>query len=161
VTGWEVFDDAVKIGLGAAIGLLGARFAHAREWRKQRKIRRIGMLESIAKDFEIAHQTLIDLSLDVKTSQAKLQKPPSPEEAGRIVRSQFNAVESKLQILDYAGCVDRLKNYAHAASDFTEVMIVEGSGAEEQFKISRGKLHKARAEFYYALRTEYQKSETA
>ena len=53
MTAWEVLDDAVKIGIGAIIGLVGARFAHTREWRTQRKARRIDTLESIAKDFEI------------------------------------------------------------------------------------------------------------
>jgi hypothetical protein len=161
VTFWEVLDDAVKIGLGAAIGLLAARFAHVRDWRKQRKIRRIDTLEAIAKDFEIAHQTLIDLSVDVRTAQVKLQKPPSPKEAGRTVRSQLSSVESRLQILGYAECVGSLKNYSHATSDFTKAMIAEGSGAEDQFTTSKGELYKARAEFYCALRNEYQKSEAA
>jgi hypothetical protein len=56
MTGWEVLDDTAKIGLGAAIGLLGAKLAHAREWKKEKSNRRIATLEKITEDFEKAHK---------------------------------------------------------------------------------------------------------
>jgi predicted metal-dependent hydrolase len=159
VTAWEVIDDAVKIGIGAIIGLVGARFAHTREWRTQRKARRIETLENIAKDFEDAHRALDDLSVEVRTRQIKLQKLPSPKEAAMVVRSRINSVESRLQLLGYKECVSRVRKYWNAASNFTAAMVEEGSGAEEKFAESKRTLWTAREEFYAALRAEYQSSE--
>jgi hypothetical protein len=159
VTAWEVVDDAVKIGIGAVIGLVGARFAHAREWHTQRKARRIDTLENIAKDFENAHNAVNDLSVEVRTRRIRGQKLPSPREAGTVVRSQINSVESRLQLLGYEECVSRVRKYWNAAGKFTAAMVEEGSGAEEIFTESKRELWKARDEFYAALRAEYQSSE--
>lgn len=159
MTGWQVLDDVVKIGLGAALGLLGAWFADMRAWRKQRNARRIDTLESIAKDFEIAHQALIDLSVDVRARRVKLEALPSPKEAGIIFRGQINSVESRLQLLSYPQCVASLKKYSDASHDFMPAMIAEGSGAEESFRAAMGKLLTARAEFYCAMREQYAVSE--
>jgi hypothetical protein len=65
MTGLEILDDAVKIGLGAAIGLVGAKLSHAREWQTERSNRRIATLEKITEDFEKAHQGRIAVARSV------------------------------------------------------------------------------------------------
>src|SRR5439155_9026286 len=65
MTGLEILDDAVKIGLGAVIGLVGAKLSHVREWQTERSNRRIATLEKITEDFEKAHQGRIAVARSV------------------------------------------------------------------------------------------------
>ncbi len=62
MTGLEILDDAVKIGLGAAIGLVGAKLSHAREWQTERSSRRIATLEKTA--FDLAAVAIIYWNLE-------------------------------------------------------------------------------------------------
>jgi hypothetical protein len=158
---WDVVGDIVKIGLGAAIGLIGAKFADARQWNKQRKARRIDTLESIAKDFEAAHQAVLKFAGEVQSRRSILQHPPSFDETETVLRTSINSVESRLQLLGYSTCVERLMNYSSAVNDFVQATNAEGSDTLERLTECRRKLWDNRDSFYATLRSQYEASERA
>jgi hypothetical protein len=125
MTGWEVLDDAAKIGLGAAIGLLGAKLAYAREWKKEKSNRRIATLEKITEDFEKAHQAIIDLSVEMKTSAIRGQPwLPSSGEVGKLVRGQISSVEARLALIGLKTCSESVQRYYEQVRSTFEVLRV-------------------------------------
>ena len=60
VTALEVLDDVVKIGLGAAIGLVGAFITRKHDREKERARRRSDAIERISADFEAAHAVVTE-----------------------------------------------------------------------------------------------------
>jgi hypothetical protein len=156
MTGWEVLGDAVKIGLGAAIGLLGAKLAHAREWKKEKSNRRIATLEKITEDFEKAHQAIIDHSVEIKTQEIRGQ-PHLPEsgEVGKLVRGQINSVDARLALLGLKTCSESVQRYYKQLRSTFDTIRVPGEERDNELR----NLHQARNDFYALMQAEYERAQ--
>jgi hypothetical protein len=156
MSGWQVvLDDAVKIGLGAMIGLLGARLAHAREWKKEKSNLRIATLEKITEDFERAHQAVIDRSVEVKLAEIRGRPVPNSEEVGKLVRGQINSVDARLALLGLKACSESMQRYYSQLRTTFGKLPEPGEERDNELKA----LHKARNDFYALMQSEYEKAQ--
>jgi hypothetical protein len=155
MTGWEILDDAVKIGLGAAIGLFGAKLAYAREWQKEISNRRIATLEKITEDFEKAHQAIVDFSVQIKTCEVRGQRGPDSTELGKLVRGQISSVDARLALLGLKACSEGMRQYYEQIQNTFGKLPQPG---EERDNALRA-LNKARHDFYGLMQTEYAKAQ--
>jgi alkylation response protein AidB-like acyl-CoA dehydrogenase len=128
--GWEVLGDAVKIGLGASIGLLGAKWQYKREWEKEQKVRRINALESVTADFERVMGEIVEMSVEIELSRLHLQTLPDASEAGKLIRQKLAGVESRLALMGMKEAARAIPHYREKFNEVVKAMLPEASEAE-------------------------------
>jgi hypothetical protein len=154
----DVIDDAIKIGLGALIGLWGARLHYGRERRKEKSDRQIVAIQKIGEDFMAAHTAAIDLSVEVRTAIVQLRRHPSSADAGKLIRAQILSTESRLAVLGLEQCQQALWNYYANLKNLFEKM----SGTNDQaIQEAARALQETEKTFFEQLHEEHKRSEAA
>jgi hypothetical protein len=158
MTTLDVIDDAIKIGLGALIGLWGARLHYGREHRKEKSDRQIVAIQKIGEDFMAAHTAAIDLSVEVRTAILQLRPHPIPAEAGKLIRGQILSSEARLAVLGLTQCQQALWNYyERLRSLFAKMSTTDDQAIAEEAKA----LQEAENTFFQQLHEEHKRSEAA
>ena len=115
MTGWEVADTAVKIGLGSAITAIATIIAvwisRSTELKKERRRRRQDALERISEDFESAHSaTCLVIAAFVDLTRQLPENSPK----GDFSRVQLEEFERRLSAFTEAkGKLSRVEGWSH------------------------------------------------
>ena len=158
ITLLDLLDDALKLGLGAALGLIGAKLAADREWRKDKNSRRINSLETIAKDLGLGYQAVLDFSVEVKRCLNESEKPPTRHKTEMLYRSLMIGVDSKLNLLGYKDAIRCVHDYQAEVSNF--IYEVQNNALNEaKVRAALRRVDTAKEHFFDALRAEYQRAE--
>ena len=134
MTGWEVADTAVKIGLGSAITAIATIVAvwvsRSTELKKDRRQRRQDALEKISEDFESAHAaTCLVIAAFVHLTRQLPENSPK----GELSRVKLEEFERRLSAFTEAkGKLSRVEGWSHmirikqATSEVEEYMEIVG-----------------------------------
>lgn len=122
----DIADTAVKVGLGACIGGLGAillaSIQHQHELKRILFQRRSDMLERITEDFEEEHNTVIEwYGIQCAAIKARQRNEPftdvittAVEKGEKKLREQgtvLHRLEGRLQLLGLGGCALAIADY--------------------------------------------------
>jgi hypothetical protein len=120
-TGLDVLADAVKIGLGATVALIGTTLARRDEWKKDRLRNRLQAIERVGEEFDAGFHKFADYMTDALAKKAldiRVDTPLELLEEGR--RGLFRA-EALLMIMGAKEACAAIHAYGHtmrAAIDF-------------------------------------------
>jgi hypothetical protein len=155
----EVADDAIKIGLGAAIALIGSLMTSDRDWVRDTKKRRLDSLEAVAADFEIAFQSWLSMSRAYESNKRAGRPSSGLSELNQTTRNQITSVESRLRLFGYADCVAALNDFRIKLMTAMGVLIAEGPEAVSTKQEANSALAESRQHFYMQMRLAYQNAE--
>lgn len=173
MTKLEVFDTAVKIGLGAALtgifSFLLARRDHSHELDKEVMRRRQDLLERISSDFEAFHQVVIEIYTAHATHRNSLEalkiepgKGPVNDKLHEAISrltpalKHCHTLEGQLMLLGMSEAASRLMSYRLAVTDLQSLPGLFGSGpSAEEFKKMTNACAVLRNEFYAILQKFY------
>lgn len=119
VTGLEIIDTAVKIGLGGlitgAFGFLLARISYRNDLGKEFAKRRRDSLEALAAQFLKTHKRLDELSFQT-SDQGSVSRSETWDKYVSATRDEFSDVESQLLLLGERDAADALVAYIRTAN---------------------------------------------
>src|SRR5262249_22073542 len=133
MTGLELVDTAIKIGLGALIGggfaLLSAGRQHKYELERERMKRRERVLEKIAEEFELAYQAL-SVKYERTLGLAKVvggtpKYRPNAQEclSGVSDFPRLHVIESRLLLLGMRAEADMIMRLRQIAGEFEKIAL--------------------------------------
>jgi hypothetical protein len=171
ITKLEILDTAVKVGLGAAISVLGsyfvAKLTHERTVAKERSERRRALLETVAEQVaSFAQATLKHWGVVVNWIQYPSASEFTTEmRADLAVRlAEFNesfkevtSAESKLSLLGEIDCESLLRDYANSAVPFREDIVAKRDLTVEELDTYHDKLQEKHDAFFAELSKVYKK----
>ncbi|EPM6352512.1 hypothetical protein CGG83_10785 [Vibrio parahaemolyticus] len=174
ITYMEILDTAVKIGLGALISGVTTwkitQLQHKNDDEKQRRIRKLESLESVAEQVEVfSHDSMVYWARIVdytrrKNSGSKLSDDFLKElnEARTNLDSSYknlNSAESKLLLLGLSDSQQSLRTFGEAVSSFyAEVYIGDHGKSLDEVKLWREDILENRKIFFKKLNLAYVKS---
>lgn len=144
VSGYDIIDTAVKIGLGALIGggvtLLQSTITHRRELEKDLVRRRMDWLQEIVVDFAKAHRKFVDYFVATnKLSQVIKQGTLSTDKEGQKLFETIESskdmaydlklVEARLRLLGEDEAADIVAEYAGKLVELDKKYQISDGGA--------------------------------
>lgn len=170
MTGLDVLDSAVKIGLGALIaGLSGLHLSkaqHANSLQKARIEREFQLLKDVAEKverFTTASLRYWALVADWHRKRARTPeaaKPQQLEEAGKglfDIFSEVTSAEALLLLMGHEDAQIELRKYGDLVASFRRsTSVPEPLISQEQFEDFRLSFLRARSEFFNLLSKKYQ-----
>lgn len=174
ISGLEIIDSAVKIGLGAILaGLSGiaiARLNHDREAMKAREGRRRELLEKVAENVEIfSHAWLRHWALVIESVRFMTRGKEMPQDrrefGEQTRRDAFEAAkflstaEAHLLLLGEEKAQQLLREYGEEANEMFRKMAIGVTGVTEDGLLEyREKMLTDRQRFYNALSAAYSRN---
>ncbi|WP_122613614.1 hypothetical protein [Pseudomonas viridiflava] len=173
MTGLEVLDSAVKIGLGALIAGLSTFFIgsrqHVRELEKERIKREFEVLKQTAEQIELfTHVALKYWALIVEWGRFRRTDRPVPESRANALEAciselfssfkEMSNAEAKLLLLGYKSAQVKSRIYGELVTSFRREVNRDSSPlTEDQAQAWRTRLLGAREELFDELSSCYRK----
>ncbi|BBL88996.1 hypothetical protein VroAM7_16490 [Vibrio rotiferianus] len=174
ITYLEILDTTVKIGLGALISGITTwkvtQLQHKNEDEKQRRIRKLESLESVAEQVEIfSHHTMVYWARIVDYTRRTNSGFKHTDEFLKEVNEaranlyssykNLNSAESKLLLLGLADSQQSLRVFGEAVSSFyAEIYIGKHGKPLDEVKLWREDILENRRIFFEELSSAYEKS---
>lgn len=153
-----IIDTAVKIGLGALIGVLGSvwtlRISNSHDFKKESFKRKQDSIEKIAEDFEQAHHVVQEINTQVEAASLEDLK-----NLGDSIK-KVQILEAKLILLGLERATALLKEYRLKVVDINNDLPLSPSPVMQvRTKSSEfgEQLFSKRESFYRELAKNYQK----
>jgi hypothetical protein len=177
LTNLDVIDSAVKIGLGAFIGIIGSLMAgrqrHSQELRKESLRRRQDALERLVEDFEFVQMACTDLHGDYAVyvrffgkneAVATIQR----EKVDKILTTGFSSVvqrlhgiEGRLRLFELNACSEAVREYrSRVANLLKAVALAEPFPSESTLNELLKAIGDTRVEVYTLLAAAYRGKRT-
>jgi hypothetical protein len=173
VTGLEIADTAVKIGLGALISggatYLLAKYSHQRELEKEFVKRRRDALESIAESVHRFNQNYLAYVSKLITYESLKDKKATPPESlvtslltegealGKSFTSEMLHAESRLLLLGEIEAQQAVRELAQKLSNFIEQNKRTGGSPPTVLMALAHELNRRREVIFNALSAAYRK----
>ncbi len=172
ITKLEILDTAVKVGLGAAISVLGsyfvAKLTHDRTLQKERAERRRALLESVAEQVATFGQAALNhWGFVVNWIQhTDASQEMSAEKLAELIRLRNNLLDStkevesagaKLTLLGETECDDRLRSYVNSVVPFREDVVTTRDLTVEELDSYHQRLASKHDAFFAELSRAYKK----
>lgn len=169
MTALDIFDSAIKIGLGALIAGLSAYFLakaqHANSLQKDKVDREFELLKEVAEKverFTTAALRFWSLAGDWRRIQQRTPDTPLPKtltEAQATLYANFNeltSAEALLLLLGHEDAQVALRKYGDLVVSFSkESSVVSPAMKQDQVNAYRGKFLDARQTFFGLLHAKY------
>jgi hypothetical protein len=169
--GWDVFADALKIGLPILGTLVAVWIARSSELKKDRRRRRQDALEKIVDNFEAGH-TSVGRMLEAFTTYASISREPQNaaqmkhclEEAEHRTRAYMQAKETlfavigRVQMIGLPECSVALDRYLDVIEEATDVLDFTGVIPLEKSETANSlypKLERQRKAMHEALHSAF------
>jgi hypothetical protein len=178
VTGWDLADTAIKIGLGSVITavatIIAVSVSRSTELKKEARRRRQDALEAIVDKFESAHSATTQV-ISVLLTYARISRENNPtklsyclDEAQPRVRAFMGAkvtlfaIVGRCQMMKLGRCSAALDRYMDLIEEVTDAIDFVGSivseeasaRAESQFprlEDQRRQIHESLSEAFYSI----------
>ncbi|HEV7472785.1 MAG TPA: hypothetical protein VGN90_01980 [Pyrinomonadaceae bacterium] len=171
ITKLEILDTAVKVGLGAAISVLGsylvAKLTHDRTTAKERAERRRALLETVAEQVSTFSQaSLKHWGLVVNwiqyPSTSEFTQEMRLNLAARLAEfmegfKEVSSAESKLALLGELDCESLLRDYSNSSIPFREEVVANRDLTVKELDDYHDLLGKKHDAFFAELSKVYKK----
>lgn len=163
----DVVDTAVKIGLSAAIGAIGAYFLAKRtqqhDFKREYFRRRQDVIERVSAEFAAIHMFFFNVTVDYSSLRDALVPGSRILDSTRdhyyqVIRDigdklrQMHVLEGQLLVADIPEGTDALRRYRACATDVNDILQLEHpTHSREQIAEVLQRLAALRDEFFSAL----------
>lgn len=150
----ELIDSAVKIGLGAGIGLLGAWLARRSDSKIEQNRNQRELFLKVVEDFDAGHHKFADFLVDARAKKQAGVKVDTPISIIAEGRRGMLAAEAKLTIMGADQAAGSVRSYGDSVRNCLDALKRESP----DFPASLiHELKQARADFLGALSSEYKR----
>ena len=169
----DVADTAVKVGLGAFLGLLGLILKAGHDRRSEQRKRRAALIEKLSAEFEEVHEVVVELFSTYATyleAPNPIVKQMSWSDVRQVMVEKLQpaikkliGLEGRLMLIGSSNAVKKLNGYRLAATTLQNDVRMEG-GSEGSLVTSEhwGNLAQTvvnrRTDFFESLRKEYEQA---
>lgn len=172
ITLLDVIDSAVKIGLGAVIGVIAAKQQHSLELRKDALRRRQDALERIVEDFEAVQRVFVDLysSFGVHVQFSGKDEAVAAIQGQRVheimttqtipALQNLHAIEGRLRLFDLTDCASAVNEYRGRVTTFQAAVTLEGPLPSEETIDKKAREFGATRQRFYELLAKAHKGES-